>query len=216
MSRAGVRRNPVEDDVESEEEEFESGGEDEEQGDEDQVMVEKIPQPMNKGGSKKGNKVAAEEKAGGSKKGMKVGRSESSGGSKKGGKSSAIAKKDPKGAREDDNRQIKMNGKLRKKSKHDKLDRFIYKLMKEPEPNFRISKQAMTVVNNFIQDILCRLNVEASHLSKKTSKGKGGGSLKARDANCAARLVLPGELMKLGVQEGAKAVSLYTGNPIGS
>eukprot|EP01071_Lankesteria_metandrocarpae_P008495 Lankesteria_metandrocarpae@DN4976_c0_g2_i1.p1 len=96
--------------------------------------------------------------------------------------------------------------KRRKKPNFKKLDRFIFKLLKTVEPSFGISTKGMEIVNSFVFDILDRLVGESSSLMKKTSKT----TLKYRDANSAALLVLPGDLAKMGIAEGQRALQQYS------
>ncbi|XAR60051.1 hypothetical protein NMG60_11033283 [Bertholletia excelsa] len=83
--------------------------------------------------------------------------------------------------------------------------RYVYRVMKQVHPDMGISAKAMTVLNNFMSDMFERLAAEAATLSRYTEKT----TLSAREVQGAVRLVLPGELGKHAVAEGAKAVANY-------
>ena len=69
-----------------------------------------------------------------------------------------------------------------------------------------VSKKSMAVMNSFIHDIFDKVVVEAGRLSRYNKKA----TLSSREVQTAVRLVLPGELAKHAVSEGAKAVTKFT------
>ncbi|KAK9280221.1 hypothetical protein L1049_013908 [Liquidambar formosana] len=83
--------------------------------------------------------------------------------------------------------------------------RYVYMVLKQVHPEMGISSKAMTVLNNFMNDMFERLADEAARLSKYT----GRKTMMSREIQGAVRLVLPGELGKNAVAEGTKAVSKY-------
>ena len=87
-------------------------------------------------------------------------------------------------------------------------NRYVYKVMKQVHPELSISSKAMTVVNNFMNDMFELVADEAARLSKYTERK----TLSAREVQGAVRLVLPGELSKHAIAEGTKAVTNYTSN----
>ncbi|GFZ20384.1 histone superfamily protein [Actinidia rufa] len=87
-------------------------------------------------------------------------------------------------------------------------NRYVYKVMKQVHPKLTISSKAMTVVNNFMNDMFERVVDEAARLSKYTERK----TLSSREVQGAVKLVLPGELSKHAIAEGAKAVTNYTSN----
>ena len=82
---------------------------------------------------------------------------------------------------------------------------FIYKVLKQIHPQVGISARAMSTMNSFVTDVFERLANEASALSQRS----GAKTLLSRDMLTAARLLLPGELGKHAISEGAKAVKKY-------
>jgi histone H2B len=64
---------------------------------------------------------------------------------------------------------------------------------------------AMQVLDMMMADMFERLADEAARLTKVT----GRMTLTSREVQSAVRLVLPGELGKHAISEGAKAVSMY-------
>ena len=61
----------------------------------------------------------------------------------------------------------------------------------------------MAIMNSFINDIFERIALEASKLVRYNKKH----TLSAREIQSAVKLLLPGELAKHAISEGAKAVN---------
>ena len=95
-------------------------------------------------------------------------------------------------------------GGKRKKKRTESYSIYIYKVLKQVHPDTGISKKAMSIMNSFVGDIYGRIAGEAANLAKKT--------LSSREIQTSVRLILPGELAKLAVSEGTKAVTKYTSN----
>ncbi|EYU36118.1 hypothetical protein ABFS82_14G237600 [Erythranthe guttata] len=83
--------------------------------------------------------------------------------------------------------------------------RYVFKVMKQVHPEMGISSKAMTIVNNLMTDMFERFAEEAARLQKYT----GRKTMSSREVQGAVKLVLPGELGKHAVAEGAKAVTNY-------
>ncbi|KAK1383084.1 Histone domain-containing protein [Heracleum sosnowskyi] len=83
--------------------------------------------------------------------------------------------------------------------------RYVYKVLKQVHPAMGISSKAMTIVNNLMTDMFERLADEAARLASYTKRM----TLSSREIQGAVKLVLPGELGKHAVAEGAKAVTNY-------
>ena len=66
-----------------------------------------------------------------------------------------------------------------------------------------ISKKSMAIMNSFINDVFERIALEASKLVRYNKKH----TLSAREIQSAVKLLLPGELAKHAIIEGAKAVN---------
>merc|ERR1739848_177408 len=96
-----------------------------------------------------------------------------------------------------------------KKKRKPKPDRnfsmYIYKVLKQVQPECGISSRSMSIMNSFSNDIFDRLANEASRLAFINKKN----IIWSKDIQTATRLLLPGELSKHAVSEGTKAVSKY-------
>jgi len=78
--------------------------------------------------------------------------------------------------------------------------------LKQVHPDTGISKRAMSIMNSFIDDLFERLSDESVRLVRYGNKQ----TLTSREIQTAVRLILPGELSKHAVSEGAKAVTKYS------
>ncbi|XP_003414784.1 histone H2B type 1-B-like [Loxodonta africana] len=98
--------------------------------------------------------------------------------------------------------------KMRKRCRcrHDGFSIFIYRVLKKVHSELGISRKAVGVINCLLKDIFQRIAEEATHLAGYTSHST---IITSRAIQTAARLLLPGELGKLAVSEGTKAVSRY-------
>ena len=65
----------------------------------------------------------------------------------------------------------------------------------------------MAIMNSFINDLFEKIAIEASQLVRYNKKH----TLTAREIQSAVKLLLPGELGKHAVIEGAKAISVLSG-----
>ncbi|KAI1720373.1 core histone h2A/H2B/H3/H4 domain-containing protein [Ditylenchus destructor] len=83
---------------------------------------------------------------------------------------------------------------------------FLYRVLKQVNPECGISSKGMAVMNSMMNDVFERIADEGARLAKMSSRS----TLSSREVQSAARLVLPGELAKHAVSEGTKAVSKYT------
>jgi len=82
---------------------------------------------------------------------------------------------------------------------------YIYKVLKQVHPDTGISRKAMIIMDNFINDIFERLATEAGKLARMNKRH----TITSREIQTAVRLILPGELAKHAVSEGTKAVTKY-------
>jgi histone H2B len=87
--------------------------------------------------------------------------------------------------------------------RHETFSVYIYKVLKQIHNDTGISKNSMAIMNSFINDIFERIALEASKLVRYNKKH----TLSAREIQSAVKLLLPGELAKHAIIEGAKAVS---------
>jgi histone H2B len=93
----------------------------------------------------------------------------------------------------------------RRKKRHETFSVYIYKVLKQVHNDTGISKKSMAIMNSFINDIFERIALEASKLVRYNKKH----TLSAREVQSAVKLLLPGELAKHAIIEGAKAVNKF-------
>ena len=90
---------------------------------------------------------------------------------------------------------VKKEKKEHKRSRHETFSVYIYKVLKQVHSDTGISKKSMAIMNSFINDIFERIALDKKH------------TLSAREVQSAVKLLLPGELAKHAIIEGAKAVN---------
>ena len=101
-------------------------------------------------------------------------------------------------------KSVKKDGKKEhKRSRHETFSVYIYKVLKQVHNDTGISKKSMAIMNSFINDIFESIALEASKLVRYNKKH----TLSAREVQSAVKLLLPGELAKHAIIEGAKAVN---------
>jgi len=93
----------------------------------------------------------------------------------------------------------------KKKRQSNSYASYIYKVLKQVHPDTGISRKAMIIMDNFINDIFERLAAEAGKLARYNKRH----TITSREVQTAVRLILPGELAKHAVSEGTKAVTKY-------
>ena len=95
--------------------------------------------------------------------------------------------------------------KNRKKPRHESFSVYIYKVLKQVHNDTGVSKKSMAIMNSFINDVFEKIALEASKLVRYNKKH----TLSAREIQSAVKLLLPGELAKHAIIEGAKAVNKF-------
>ena len=93
----------------------------------------------------------------------------------------------------------------KRRSRHETFSVYIYKVLKQVHGDTGVSKKSMAIMNSFINDIFEKISLEASKLVRYNKKH----TLSAREVQSAVKLLLPGELAKHAIIEGAKAVNKY-------
>ena len=93
--------------------------------------------------------------------------------------------------------------KKKKQKRHETFSVYIYKVLKQVHQDTGISKKSMNIMNYFINDIFERISLESSKLVRYNKKH----TLSAREIQSSVKLLLPGELAKYAIIEGAKAVN---------
>lgn len=97
------------------------------------------------------------------------------------------------------------SGNKRRRTRHETFAVYIYKVLKQVHNDTGVSKKSMAIMNSFISDIFEKIALEASKLVRYNKKH----TLSAREVQSAVKLLLPGELAKHAIIEGAKAVNKY-------
>ena len=97
----------------------------------------------------------------------------------------------------------KADAKAKKQKRHETYSVYIYKVLKQVHQDTGISKKSMNIMNSFINDIFERISLESSKLVRYNKKH----TLSAREIQSSVKLLLPGELAKHAIIEGAKAVN---------
>ena len=97
---------------------------------------------------------------------------------------------------------------VKRKKRTETFSIYIFRVLKQVHEKTGISKRSMSIMNSFIYDIFEKICNEASRLAKYNRKY----TLSSREIQTAVRLLLPGELAKHAVVEGAKAVTKFSSN----
>ena len=95
-----------------------------------------------------------------------------------------------------------------KRTRKETFGVYIYKVLKQIHNDIGISKKSMAIMNSFINDVYEKIAIEASNLVRYNKKH----TLSAREIQSAVKLLLPGELSKHAIIEGAKAVNKIASN----
>ena len=110
----------------------------------------------------------------------------------------------PKGNSINDKPPKKLGAKrLRRPKRHETFSVYIYKVLKQVHQDTGISKKSMSIMNSFINDLFEKIALEASKLVRYNKKH----TLSAQDIQSSVKLILPGELAKHAIIEGAKAIN---------
>lgn len=96
-------------------------------------------------------------------------------------------------------------GRRHRKPNYSTYSSYIYKVLKQVHPETGVSKQAMSIMESFVQDLFERLASEAGRLARYNKRH----TITSRELQTAVRLTLPGELAKHAISEGTKAVTKY-------
>eukprot|EP01119_Soliformovum_irregulare_P012505 TRINITY_DN324_c0_g1_i1.p1 TRINITY_DN324_c0_g1~~TRINITY_DN324_c0_g1_i1.p1 ORF type:complete len:141 (-),score=49.25 TRINITY_DN324_c0_g1_i1:126-548(-) len=112
----------------------------------------------------------------------------------------------------DDGDEESKGGRGNRKRQSNSYSSYIYKVLKQVHPDTGISKKAMQIMDNFINDIFDRIATEAGKLARYNKRH----TITSREVQTAVRLILPGELAKHAVSEGTKAVTKYNSSEGGA
>ena len=101
---------------------------------------------------------------------------------------------------------VKKNYLAVKVPKENRLQVFIYKVLKQVHPDCGINKATMNILNDLALEVFRKITHNAAELSRHGGKNH----LKAQDIQSAIRLTVPGELAKHAVNESTRAVTQFT------
>ena len=102
---------------------------------------------------------------------------------------------------------VKKEAKSHKRRRHETFSVYIYKVLKQVHNDTGISKRSMSIMNSFVYDLFDRIALEAAKLVRYNKKH----TITAREIQSAVKLLIPGELAKHAIVEGAKAISVLSG-----
>ena len=80
------------------------------------------------------------------------------------------------------------------------LNVYIYKVLKQVHPDTGISRNGMSIMNDYASDVILRVVRQAFELAELNKKS----TITSREIQTAVRLIFPGELAKHAVSEGLK------------
>ncbi|KAL3213556.1 hypothetical protein MRX96_035325 [Rhipicephalus microplus] len=103
-------------------------------------------------------------------------------------------------------KSVRATDKKKKRRRKESFSIYIYRVLKQVHPDTGVSSKAMFIMNSFVNDIFKRIATESSRLAQYNKRS----TITSREIQTAVRLLLPGELAKLAVCEGTKAVTKYT------
>ena len=101
-------------------------------------------------------------------------------------------------------KKIKSNKKRRKGKESWKI--YIYKVLKQVSPDMGMSGKGMNTLDSLVDDLFERIADEANKVVRYAKTN----TLDSRAIQTGVRVVIPGELCKHAVSEGAKAVTKFT------
>lgn len=99
---------------------------------------------------------------------------------------------------------------LVKSNKKINFETYIYRVLKQVHPDFKISKES----KEFVNDIILRFLNDFVPLSITMVEHNRQKTLSSRDIQSAVRVLFVGQLAKHAVSEGTKAVVKFTSTPI--
>ena len=104
----------------------------------------------------------------------------------------------------------KKKGRVAKpRSKNESYKLYITRVLKDMHPEASITREAVGVVNGFVNDLFMRIATDAgkiTHFSKRTT-------MTSREVGAAVAMILPEELASVAAQEAARAVTIAQSTP---
>ena len=98
--------------------------------------------------------------------------------------------------------------KKHKRRRRESYSIYIYRVLRQAHPHTGITKQAMAIMNSFVNDFFQRIAAEASRVALYNRRS----TITSREIQTAVRLLLPGQLARHAMTEGYKAVRKYSGS----
>jgi len=97
-----------------------------------------------------------------------------------------------------------------KRRRSESYSTYILKVLNQVHPDLSISRQAIKIINIFMNDIFEKVASESANLCRYNKKS----TLTSREIQSAVRLIIPGELGTYAVYQGTKAIKIYTTDPV--
>ena len=85
----------------------------------------------------------------------------------------------------------------------------IYQVLKQVHPDVGIKPKTLTILDSFCNDLFESIAAQA----EKLAKVRGKVTVISLDVQTAVKLLVPGDLAKHAIAEGAKAVTKFNFNP---
>ena len=95
--------------------------------------------------------------------------------------------------------------KERKRKRKETFCKYIFKVLKQVHKDVGISKSSINVMDSLIKDLFDQISLEASKLVRNSKVH----TLSAKEIQSSVKLLLPGELAKHAIIEGAKAMNRF-------
>jgi len=100
-------------------------------------------------------------------------------------------------------------GRVVKRSRNENYKLYITRVLKDMHPDASITREAVGVINGFVNDLFTRIATDAgkiTHFAKRTT-------MTSREVGAAVAMILPDELAKFAAEEAARAVTVALSTP---
>ena len=100
-------------------------------------------------------------------------------------------------------------GRVVKRSRNESYKMYIIRVLKDMHPEASITREAVGVVNGFVNDLFMRIATDAgkiTHFAKRTT-------MTGREVGAAVAMILPEELAKIAAEEAERAVTIVQSAP---
>jgi len=115
-----------------------------------------------------------------------------------------FTKKEPKEGEEAKPKDGAVKKKVSKKARVENYQVYIKRVLKEMHPDSSITREAIGVVNSFVNHLFTRIATDAGKISQFNKKN----TVTAREVEAAVSMIIPGDLAKCAVEHGKKSVTM--------